>query len=29
MYNLFRYGTRKGYAATTYSRKHNPIIEFE
>ncbi len=29
MYNLFRYGTRKGYAAAIYSRKHNPIIEFE
>ena len=29
MYNLHRYGTCKEYAVTTYSRKHNPIIEFE
>ena len=29
MYNLHRYGTFKVYATTIYSRKCNPIIEFE
>jgi hypothetical protein len=29
MYNLYRYGTFKVYTTTIYSRKHNPIIEFE
>ncbi len=29
MYNLYRYGIYKVYTTTTYSRKQNPIIEFE
>ena len=29
MYNLYRYDAFKAYATTIYSRKRNPIIEFE